>query len=316
MKFMLDYTPPQFPCKISYENKCILIGSCFTEQIGNRLHELKFNVLQNPTGIVYDPLSIADAIENCVSNKKLHDNDLYNNNGLWHSWKHHSRFSGVRKEDVLHRINESTKNAHRFLKEADWLMITLGSSFYYQLNESTVNVANCHKAPAEMFTNKMLSAEQITSAIAEALNKLRDYNPQINFLLTVSPVRHIKDGIVENNLSKSRLIEAVHALAYKLERCYYFAAYELVVDVLRDYRFFDKDLVHPSSLAADFVFDRFSEAAFDQQTRSIMNEIKKWSTAEKHRPFHSDSKAFKKFQEQQSLKITQLKAAYPFINFD
>lgn len=315
MEWMLDFDPEPLTSKISYHSKCMLIGSCFTEQIGNRLQQLKFNILQNPSGIIYDPFSMTDTVRRIARNKIYTDDDLFFHNELWHSRKHHSRFSGVDKQKVLSQINTSLNAAHEFILSADWLMVTLGTSYYYSLAHSGEKVANCHKVPSNNFLKNMASVQEITENLSVAFQKIRSINTDIKFLLTVSPVRHIKDGVIENNISKGRLINAVHELTRNISNCFYFPAYELVIDVLRDYRFYEKDLVHPNALAEDFVFEKFSETCMDTDTREIMEEIKKWVIAEHHRPFNTETSSYKKFREDQHKKLEILKIKYPFINY-
>ena len=181
-----------------------------------------------------------------MENRKATENDLFLLNELWQSWQHHSRYSGTDRDEVLARINNTRQQAHAFLKKANWLIITLGTSFSYRLVENQSPVANCHRAPSAWFNKHMMGIEETIVALDTMLYRLFQFNPQINIIFTVSPVRHIRDGITENNRSKARLLEAVHHLVNKFSRLYYFPSYELVIDVLRDYRFYDIDLVHPN----------------------------------------------------------------------
>jgi hypothetical protein len=290
------------------------MGSCFSEEIGNRLKSLKFDVIQNPNGILYDPLSISDALFSYIENKPFEEKNLFQLNGLWHSWQHHSVFSRVNRESVLQKINDSRSYAHVFLKNATCLFITFGSAFNYILKNSLQNVANCHKAPGNSFIKNLLPVEEIRADLQSVITALEMFNPQLKIIFTVSPVKHIKDGIIENSRSKARLIEAAHAIAEEKENAFYFPSYEIVTDVLRDYRFFKKDLVHPNEMATDFVFEKFSESFFDAETKNIIIKIEKIAAAVNHKPFEKESEEHQKFVLAQIENIDRLQREFPSIN--
>lgn len=315
MNFMADITIKSPDQRIAYPEKIFLSGSCFTEHIGNRLAELKFPVLQNPNGILFEPLSVCNSIVSYIQNKQYAENDLFYLNELWQSWKHHSQFSGLEKERVLKNINQLQQQAHAFLKEADWLIITLGSSFSYQLIETGEPVANCHRAPAQTFRKHLLGIDEIVTALDNSLHQLFHFNKKVKIVFTISPVRHLRDGVVENNRSKARLIEAVHHLVNKFDRLYYFPAYELVIDVLRDYRFYDIDLAHPNYAATEFVFEKFVQHFIESNSQALMEEIKKIVIARKHKAFQPETKAHQDFLKAHWEKTKQLQEKYPMLNF-
>lgn len=327
MDFMLPFELKKLSRSINYHDKIMLIGSCFTEHIGNSLGELKFSVLQNPNGILFDPVSVCKSLVSYVQNKQYSDSDLFQLNEVWHSWQHHSRFSNTDKKQCLRNINESQSNAHHFLKAADKLIITLGTSFSYRLTGLGQNsngspleglgaaVANCHRAPAQWFNKQLLEIEEIIAALDDCIKKLIQFNSKLQFIFTVSPVRHIRDGVVENNRSKARLIESVHHLVNKYERAYYFPAYEIVIDVLRDYRYYDVDLVHPNYMATEFVLERFSENCIDEEAQQMAVEIKSLVIARKHKPFHPETNAHKSFLMSNYEKAKTLQELFPFIDF-
>ena len=313
--------------QINYKDKILLIGSCFTEHIGNSLEDLKFSVLQNPNGILFDPNSVTKSLISYVQNKKYCDKDLFQLNEVWHSWEHHSRFSNTDIEEAVQNINQSQQRAHDFLKEADWMIITLGSSFSYHLTQFAVKtenfkkplleglgVANCHRAPAQWFNKHLMTIEEIISSFDECLKKLLQFNPKLNIIFTVSPVRHIRDGVVDNNRSKARLIEAVHHLDNKYENSYYFPAYEIVIDVLRDHRFYDADLVHPNYMATEFVLEKFTETFIDEDSQKLMKEIRSIIIARKHKAFQPETIAHKQFLKTHFEKAKSLNKKYPWIN--
>ena len=311
---------------VTYKDKILLTGSCFTEHIGNFLMDTKFNVLQNPNGILFDPLSVSSSLISYVQNKNYTEEDLFYLNETWNSWQHHSSFSNNDKNECLLNINQSQQQAYTFLQDADWLIITLGSAFTYKLiphplplstgwrGESPV--ANCHKAPAQNFTKHLNTIEEIVTAFDNTIHQLFHFNSKLKIIFTISPVRHLRDGVVDNNRSKARLIEAVHHLVNKFDKLYYFPAYELVIDVLRDYRFYDVDLAHPNYAATQFVLEKFSESCFNQSTRELLEEIKKIVIAKKHKPFNPGSSLHKKFLQQHFEKTQEILNMHPYLNFE
>lgn len=305
-------SPPE---KIGHTQKILLIGSCFTEHIGNHLAEMKFDVLQNPNGILFDPVSVSRSLISYIKPEIYHPDDLFLNNELWQSWNHHSFFSHTNQQTAVEQINHAQQRAHDVLKKADWLIITLGSAFSYSLVENNKPVANCHRAPANWFRKKLLPVEEMLAQIDEAIHRLRDFNPGLNIIFTISPVRHIRDGVIENNRSKARLIEVVHQLVDKFHQTFYFPAYELVIDVLRDYRFYDKDLVHPNYMATNYVLEKFMENYVQPDARVLAEEIRQLMMSKKHRPMHPETKAHQKFLDEQLLKAKVLAGKYPFLNF-
>jgi hypothetical protein len=326
MDMILNIDLKKLPTPISYQDKIMLIGSCFTEHIGNALGDLKFSVCQNPNGILFGPDAVCKSLLSYVENKKYTGADLFQLNEVWHSWNHHSRFSNINADAAVRLINNSQQQAHDFLKEADWLIITLGSSFSYRLTHLSESlktppseglgeaVANCHRAPANWFKKEMMEIDAIKSMLEDCLGLLIEFNPKLKFIFTVSPVRHIRDGVVENNRSKARLIEAVHSSVNKFESAFYFPAYELVIDVLRDYRFYDIDLVHPNYPATEFVLEKFTENCIDEKTQEIMQEIKKLVIARKHKAFQPETKAHQQFLMSHFEKVKALQEKYPYLN--
>ncbi|MEO9023218.1 MAG: GSCFA domain-containing protein [Ginsengibacter sp.] len=314
MQFLLPFQIPPCPFNITYHDKILLIGSCFSEEIGNEMKELKLDVLQNPNGILYDPISIAESLISYVENKPFSVENIFEMNGLWHSWKHHSAFSGISKEEVSKKINKSQSYAHAFLKKAHFLIITPGTAFSYQLKDNHEKVANCHKAPSGYFVKTLLTAEEIQSGLLSAISNIELMNPELKIIFTISPVRHVRDGVVENNRSKARLIEAVHSVCAQKQNTFYFPSYELVTDVLRDYRFYKNDLVHPNSTAVSFVFEKFIECFLDLPSKEILAEMRKLTSSVKHKPFFEKSLSHQKFVLAQREYISGLEKKYPFID--
>jgi len=328
MQFQLPIQIKSPEKRISYSDKILLTGSCFTEHIGNSLSELKFSVLQNPNGILFDPRSVCSSLISYTENKKYNKEHLFLLNEVWNSWEHHSRFSNMNADECLKNINESQQQAYSFLKEADWLIVTLGSSFSYRLtsefskvspfggDSEGTGVANCHRAPASWFNKYLLPIDETISLLDDAYHRLKQFNPKLKIIFTISPVRHIRDGVIENNRSKARLIEAVHHMINKFPGLYYFPAYELIIDVLRDYRFYDIDMVHPNYPATEFVMEKFNESFIDEQSLQLMEEIKKIVIARKHKPFQPETNGHKTFLKTYLEKTKELQKKFSFLDLD
>jgi hypothetical protein len=324
MDFRLEFTPKPFDIKINHQQNLLLIGSCFTEQIGTKLANHKFTVLDNPNGILFNPSSITKSVSSYIINKQYTESDLFYQNECWNSWEHHSRFSHPDKKTCLAFINESQSNANTFLKNAGWLLITLGSAFVYETSPLTplqeergnakIVVANCHKVPTDKFVKRLLSAGEIFDGLQKMIEKAVVFNPQLKIIFTISPVRHLRDGFVENNRSKATLIQAVHQLVEKNDHCFYFPAYELVIDDLRDYRFFAEDMVHPNYAATNYVWEKFIAACIDEPSQQLMKEIAVIVAAKNHKPFHPTSQQHKKFLQTNLEKVKKMQQQFPYLN--
>lgn len=318
MLFRSELTPAPFSRKIKYGDNLFLIGSCFTEEVGNKLNKNKFRVLQNPSGILFNPVSISETIAACAANSLPADNDIFFHNELWQSWKHHSRFADISKEGLLKKINDSVSAAHVFLQEADWVMVTLGSAFVYETTarvhaEEKMIVANCHKVPADRFNRRLTSVEEVKAALQKMTDSVKAINPAAAFIFTISPVRHLREGFVENNRSKAILIQAVHDLTDGKE-FFYFPSYELVIDDLRDYRFYAEDLAHPNYAATNYVWEKFTAACMTPEALKLMAEVNEINAARSHKPFHAESAAHRQFLNLYLDKVRQLKAAHPHLD--
>ncbi|MEO6314135.1 MAG: GSCFA domain-containing protein [Chitinophagaceae bacterium] len=328
MDFQLPIKIPALPEPLTYRDNLLLIGSCFTEHIGNKLQELKFNVLQNPNGILFDPQSVAASLVSYIRPTQYTEADLFYLNELWQSWQHHSQFSDIDKNSCLERINHAQQTAHTFLQTANCIIITLGASFSYRLTDQFAAahgtaagklgdpVANCHRAPAQWFTKHLMGIEETNAVLDNCIHQLLHFNPALKIIFTVSPVRHIRDGVIENNRSKARLIEVVHNLVNKFDRLFYFPAYELVIDVLRDYRFYDIDMVHPNYPATEFVLEKFTRFGIAEESWQVMEEVKKIVIAARHKAFQPQTNAHKQFLLLHLEKTKELQAKYPFLKLD
>jgi hypothetical protein len=314
MDFHLEFSPKPFASLINHRHKLLLIGSCFTENIGSKLKQHKFSVLENPNGILFNPISIATSLISYIENKQYIKEELFYENESWNSWQHHSRFSHPDQNECLRLINQSQKEAHAFLKEADWVLITLGSAFVYELQSKEV-VANCHKVPTDKFNKQPLSIDEVLIALNGTINQLLQFNPKLKIIFTISPVRHLRDGFVENNRSKSTLIQAVHQLISQSDKMFYFPAYELVIDDLRDYRFYAEDMVHPNYAATNYVWDKFVTTCIDEPSQQLMKEINVINAAKNHKPFNPTSSQHKKFLQTNLEKVKKLQNNYSYIDF-
>lgn len=326
MKLMLELPVKKVTPGIQLQDGIFLIGSCFTQHIGNALASYKLHTLQNPHGILFAPNAIAHALETYASKQNVKETDLFYLNEMYHSWAHHSHFSAMDTFNAVNNMNAAINEAHRFLLTAQWVIITLGSSFTYNLTTTAADanalghlavgdaVSNCHRAPAAWFNKIMLNSAATYTLLDNAVKSLQQINPTLKFIFTISPVRHVRDGVVENNRSKGRLIEAVHQFVETHDNCYYFPAYELVIDILRDYRFYDVDWVHPNYVATEYVLQQFMESYIDDATATILKELKELTIARQHKPVLPKSEAHKLFMKKYYERSRQLQQQYPFLN--
>lgn len=320
MDFHLEFTPKPFPVTIRHPDKLMLAGSCFTENIGDKLLAHKFTVLQNPNGILFNPVSVKEAFENYINNKAIEADELFHLNEGYHSWQHHSRFSAVTTAEAVNKINTSTQQAHQYLKTADWLIITYGSAWVYELTAAAANAtvgnvaANNHKAPASWFNRRLLSNKEVVEIVNTTVTQLQQCNPALKIIFTISPVRHLREGFIENNRSKAALIHAVHNATEQFNNVFYFPAYELVIDDLRDYRFFAEDMVHPNYAATNYVWEKFVAACIDAPSQELMKQINEINAAVNHKPFNESSAAHQTFKLKYWNILQSMQQKYPYMN--
>jgi hypothetical protein len=313
MNFILSFSIKKFAAQVNIQQPMLLLGSCFAEEIGVKLKERRFNAIINPHGILYNPVSISRAIKDYIEDRKYTQEDVFLNDELWQSFNHHGKFSHISKTTCLDAINHSISQGHHQLKNAKWLVLTFGSAFAYTHNNTIV--ANCHKLPASQFKKVFLSKGEIVNAWQKQINVLKEFNPDLHILFTVSPVRYVRDGVIENNRSKGVLLDAVHALIEQNTNCFYFPSYEIVIDELRDYRFFKEDLVHPNQLALNYVWQRFIDTVCDEETKSFISDYEPILKSLRHRDLQGETSASLKFKKQLEEKLNVLKQKYPFVNF-
>jgi hypothetical protein len=309
----IDIPVPGFT--IDYRSKLLFLGSCFVENIGKKMNELKFDTCMNPFGVLYNPVSLAKSIILLLEKPSFQKSDLSFYNELWYSYAHYTFFSDVNPDRCLEKINERFIKAHDFIQNADIVFITLGTSWIFKLKETGKVVANCHKLPSTNFDREFSSIENSCEQLKESVNHLRKINPHVKFIFTVSPIRHFKDGAVENQRSKAALILTIAKLQRECQGIYYFPAYEIFMDELRDYRFYAEDMIHPSEVATEYIWDRFSSTLLNETSSAIASEILKLNLAMNHRPNHIDTNSYKRFVETVIKKIDALSGQFPFLDF-
>lgn len=314
--FRTIYKPVPFNFNINYRSEILFTGSCFTENIGRKLEELKFDVIINPFGIVYNPISVVQSLNFIFENKQFREDDLIYYNEYWHSFFHHGKFSDTDKQKTLQIINKSVNKSHNFIKNADFLFVTFGTAWVYILKKNGQIVANCHKLPASEFDKKCLTENEIATVFNEFITKLRTVNKKIKIVFSVSPVRHLKYGLSENFISKSILRTSIEKIKKSNSEIYYFPAFEILNDDLRDYRFYDKDLVHPNETATDYIFEVFKDTFFTEETKIIIKDVKKIISARNHKIFNPETVQSKKFIDFVLTEIDKLTKKYPFLSFE
>lgn len=313
-QFRTDFSIPQLGDPIDYHGAVLMTGSCFSENIVQRLSAYKFHVQANPSGIIYNPISLAAELSRIIENKPVGAETLFLSEGVYRHFDFHSRFAHPEQQTAADSMNESTARAHTFLNTCTHLVVTFGTSVVYKLTNTGAIVANNHKLPAGRFQKIQLTSTEIVEAWQPLIGKIKQAYPQLNIMFTVSPVRHIRDGMIENQLSKSVLIRAVHELKNRFSHIYYFPAYEIMMDDLRDYRFYEKDMIHPNEIAVDYIFEKFKTACISPDCFSLMDEISSITAAVQHQPFFPDTEAHQRFKKQMFERVGVLQKQYPHID--
>lgn len=311
---IIDVKP--LPFSIDYSTPLLMLGSCFTDNIGNILVERKFPVLVNPFGVVYNPVSVALVLNRISDGIPYIESDLQNRNDQWFSFHHHTSFSSHNQAKCLKNINSSLAKAHRLWNKSDRLIITLGTARVYRYNETSKPVANCHKIPAREFTHELLTVNEIVGEWNDLLNKQFASKPSLRVLFTVSPVRHWKDGAVGNQISKSTLLLAISQLVSMFpHNVFYFPSYEIMMDDLRDYRFYADDMLHPNSQAVRYIWKRFASSVLSNEAGGLLAEIEKLQKAANHKPFNIQSDEYRKHVALTLDKITAFVSKHSAIDF-
>lgn len=294
----------------------MLLGSCFAENMGEKFQYFKFQATTNPFGIIFNAVSLEKLIRRAVENRMFTENDIFFHNDLWHCFEVHSELSNPDKDAFLESLNDLIRLTNQQLNDSTHIIITLGTSWVYRNIESNEIVANCHKVPQKQFKKELLSINQTEESLQNIVSFIHSVNPNCNFIFTVSPVRHIKDGFVENTLSKAHLVAAIHkTITNNPSLITYFPAYEIMMDELRDYRFYAEDMLHPNQTAIDYIWIQFFENYISESEFGLMNEICSIQKGLKHRPFNPNTESHQKFLNQLDLKIQTIQNQHPFIKF-
>lgn len=301
--------------KISYSDPVLFLGSCFASEMGSKLASGKMPVLINPAGTVYNPVSVINTIDSIISGKQLSKEDLYYNEGTWLSFSHYTDFASEDPVRVLEKINSTSENARRFLQKAHFLFVTFGTARVFRLKETGAIVSNCHKLPSAFFARELLKTQDIVNLWNSQLDLLASEFPELKVIFTISPIRHWKDGAHGNQVSKSVLFLAVEELLAHSSSPGYFPAYEIVMDELRDYRFYDEDMLHPSKVAVDYIWEKFMECYFEEPTIRVWNDASKITRALKHRIASENTVNTNKFAQTMLLRIQSMENTVTGINF-
>lgn len=299
---------------IGYSDRLMLVGSCFAENIGSELINGRFQVQVNPFGVLYNPLSVAMGCRRLLHPEPFVADDLYHDGEMFHSFMHHGSFSDITADATLTGMNEALMTSAAFFRDLTCLVVTWGTASVFRLRTNGQVAANCHKLPASFFEREVLSVDRIVETWSDLLEDIWATNPSLSVIFTVSPIRHWKDGAHANQLSKATLLLAQQALITTYpDRIFYFPAYELMMDELRDYRFYAEDLFHPSDVAVGYIWERFCDTYMDATTRTILKEMVGIHKALHHKPFHPSTESHKQFLYQTLLKIKGLQHKYPYL---
>lgn len=297
MRFRTQIDVPRSVYTISYAQRGISFGSCFSETIGNRLAGYKFPILVNPFGTIYNPHSIKTNVELLLGKRTLQEADVFCQNDIWQSFLLHTTFSSVQKDAVFQSVTRQIEFYNKNFQAVDYVLFTLGTAWVYQYKETGEIVCNCHKVAANKFVRRRLSVDECVTVLQDTIELLRSRHPGIRVVFTVSPIRHWKDGAHENQISKSTLLLAIEELQSHLEGVDYFPAYELLMDDLRDYRFYADDMLHPNSQAVDYIWEQFQKVYLSSETLAQLDRIKSIKQALSHRPFNAESREYRLFLE-------------------
>lgn len=296
------------------DKKIILMGSCFTDNVGMRFENVMWNVAANPCGVLYNPASIVALLQRALRKIPVSESELVNHDDKYLSWLFDSHFSSVSTGNALKKMNDALDLTSDYLQTSQALIVTFGTAGIYELVDTFEIVANCHKFPSSKFVRRKMSVEEIVSQWKYLIAELRSINPNIKLIFTVSPIRHFKDGAFENTLSKSTLLMAVESLINSVDNAYYFPAYEIMLDDLRDYRFYESDMLHPSQVAIDYIWQKFCAKFMSQSTKQLMSEALKLYRRIHHRPITDDTLKIEAFKSETMRLLTDFKANHPYLN--
>lgn len=312
MEFRTQIPIPKSKNPIDYNSKIVSLGSCFAVNMSEKFDYFKFQSATNPLGILFHPLAIEKLIDFAISGKHFSEEDVFFLNERWHCFDAHSDLSNTNQLALIANLNAIVTATKSELRVASHVIITYGTSWVYRNSATDLVVANCHKVPQATFSKEILSVETIKKSIQNTVDLIQKINPNVNFIFTVSPVRHLKDGFFENQVSKAHLISAIHQI---LQSAIYFPSYEIMMDELRDYRFYAQDMIHPNSVAIDYIWERFSETYISEKSHSVMKEVETIQKGLEHRPFNLNSEIHQHFLSKLQDKIKKIQNQFPQFQF-
>jgi lysophospholipase L1-like esterase len=300
---------------IDYDSKLLLLGSCFAENMAKKLTYFKFQNKVNPLGVLFNPVAISELLIKAKASTPYTEKDVFYSNDCWQSFRAHSRLNSTSKSEMIAGLNTALQSTQDHLKSASHIFLTFGTAWVYKHIQSQTVVANCHKQPQDQFEKSILSVDQLQKIFATIISVLKAFNPKVTIVFSISPVRHLKDGFVENNQSKAHLMAALHAVLDPSKNIQYFPSYELMMDELRDYRFYNEDMVHPNQIAIDYIWTKFQYSWFSDETISIMQEVNQLQKGLAHRPFNPLAAAHTAFLTKLAVKVKTLESRFPFMKF-
>jgi hypothetical protein len=319
MKLQTQVPLQQAGNQISYQSQVLLLGSCFVGNIGKKLDYFKFRTLQNPFGILFHPKAIENLLSRSIQKTGYAENDVFCHNERWYCFDAHSDLSDISKNGLLQKLNHSLEKTNQQIAQTTHIILTMGTAWVYRHLETNSVAANCHKVPQKEFSKELLSVDAIVACFENMIGSIQSINPNVHLIFTISPVRHLKDGFVENQQSKAHLISAIHQIIGKNASLSpvegYFPSYEIMMDELRDYRFYEADMVHPNQLAIDYIWERFRNTRISNKAYPIMEKVEAIQKGIEHRPFNPDSEQHQKFLGSLYNKMQDLKNEYPFMSF-
>ncbi|WP_019037889.1 GSCFA domain-containing protein [Psychroflexus tropicus] len=315
MKLSTEVSIAKASNPLTYDSKVLCLGSCFAEHISDKLNYFKFQVTSNPFGILFHPEAILNVVEKAVNDQEFTSEDVFQHNDMWHSFFSHSRLSRSSSAETLAELNSAKNKLTQAIAESSHIILTLGTSFIYRQKSTRQGVANCHKVPQDQFEKKLSTIDELQRTLNQLISKAKELNPDVNFIFTISPVRHTKDGIVENQRSKAHLISALHQVLEKQSNADYFPSYELMLDEFRDYRFYNRDLIHPNELAIDLIWEKFKLNYIEDNLKKDMAKVDKLQKSIAHRPIAVSGIEFQKLKAYQHNLKEELQSNYPFMNF-
>lgn len=315
MKLFTEVYTPKHTNKISYDSKLLCLGSCFAEHISNKLKYYKFQVSSNPFGILFHPKAILNVTQRAIRGERFSIHDVFYSHEKWHSFYAHSKLSRNSSSDLLSVLNLKIDELRASIEDSTHIVVTLGTSFIFKHIPTEFYVANCHRVPQEEFNKELTLVEDLRVTLSLFMSLCKEINPDVEFIFTVSPVRHIKEGIVENQRSKAQLISALHSVLDKTINSIYFPSYELMMDEFRDYRYYSRDMIHPNELAIDLIWERFKNSMVDEAVYSDIDKVSSLQKSIEHIPFDTGGRAFEKLKSFQNKLKNELIEKYPFMSF-